>query len=199
MRIFIKWLVIVALLAVYVAALGAVLHPHVSPAYRAFFITRTSTDYDPSHYDATPEHGMTFNHPGVPTWVLTTRGFSVRDDWGRWTDDDLGSIAGLTLNRSFDGELCLDVTARAVPWMVGQSVPVKMGGQEQFLRISNGDLTEYRLQFAHLAGATELDFMLPKHLPAIIERVPNSADARRLGMNISTLKLISGQCSAPRK
>lgn len=199
MRIFIKWIVIVALLAVYVAALAAVLHPHVSPAYRAFYINRTSTDYDPSHYDATPEQGMTFNHPGVPTWVLTTRGLSVRDDWGRWTDEDLGSTAGLTFNRSFDGELCLDVTARAVPWLVGLVVPVKMGGQEQSLQISNSGPTEYQLQFAHLAGATELNFMMPKHLPTIIERVPDSADARRLGLNISTLKLIPGVCSAPRK
>jgi hypothetical protein len=199
MRIFIKWIVIVALLAVYVVALAAVLHPHVSPEYRAFYISRISTDYDPSRYDATPEQGMTFNHPGVPTWVLATQGFSVRDDWGRWTDEGLGSNAGLTFNQSFDGELCLDVTARAVPWMVGQMVPITMGVQEQLLQVSNSGPTEYRLQFAHLAGATELDFMMPKHLPAIIERVPDSADARRLGMNISTLKLIPGQCSAPRK
>lgn len=190
----VSWIVILILVGVYVAALAAVLHPRVPPEYKAFFIDRTSTDYEPSHYDSTPEQGIIFNHPGLPSWVQTTHGLSVRDDWGRWTDADEGVTAGLNFGRSFNGEVCLDFTAHAVPWVVGQSINVRMDGEKQSFRISGEGPIEYRLQFHDLHGADKLDFLLPVNLPPVLERTHGSADPRRLGMNFSTLRLIPGEC-----
>jgi hypothetical protein len=48
MKKVIQLIVIGVLLAIYAAAAIAVLHPHVSTAYRAFYITHTST-YNPAH------------------------------------------------------------------------------------------------------------------------------------------------------
>ena len=186
---------VVVLLAVYVATLAAILHPHVSSAYRAYFIDRTTKDYDPTHYDSTPEQGMTFQHIGLPQWVDTVYGFGAREDGGRWTDSNLGTTAGLNFNRSFAGELCLDFTAHAVAWMAGQSIRFRMDHQEQSLRIETEAPTDYRLQFTDLQGAHQLQFMLPK-MPTVVERRHGAEDPRRLGINISTLRLIPGKCSA---
>jgi len=197
MKFAVQWIAIVLLLAVYGAAGWAVLHPRVSPEYRAYFIDHTMTDY--MHYDSTPEQGMTFNRPGLPQWVWSTRGLSVRDDWGRWTDSDLALTAGLTFAHAFDGDVCLDFTARAVPWIVGQDIEVKMGSEQQPFRVSSEGLSEYRLQFEGLHGAKDLDFVLPPHLPPVKERAPQNPDTRRLGINLSLLRLIPGACSTSAK
>jgi hypothetical protein len=197
MKSALQWIIIVLLLGVYAAAAWDVLHPHVSPQYRAFFMDRISTEYDPPHYDSTPEEGMVFNRTGLPSWVLMTHGLSGREEWGRWSDENVAPTAGLTFARPFDGDLCLDFTARAVPWMAGQSVEVRLGGEERSFHVAGEGLSDYRLQFDHLHGAKELDFVLPPHLPTVRQRVPGSGDPRRVGINISTLRMVAGGCSAP--
>lgn len=192
----IQIVVIAVLLGIYCAVAVAVLHPHVSAAYRAFFIARTSSDYDPQHYDSTPEQGMIFNRPGLPSWVQTTHGLSVRDDWGRWTDANLPAAAGLHFNREFEGTLCVDTVLRAVPWVVGDTIWLRMDGQQQPIHIDSQGPTDYRVQLLGVHGAEELDFLLPPKLPAVSERAPDSADARRLGINIASVKLIPGECAS---
>lgn len=197
MKSAVQWIAIVVLLGVYAAAGWAVLHPHVSPEYRAYFIDHVSIEYHPPHYDSPPEQGMVFSRIGLPNWVLMTHGFSFREDWGRWTDGNLAPTAGLTLAQGLEGDRCVDLTARAVPWIVGQPVEVKLGSEERSFHIAGGGLSDYQLQFNHLSGAKELDFALPPHLPTMKERVPASTDSRRLGIIISTLRLTPGECSAP--
>jgi len=70
------WLVITLLLSVYAAALFAVLHPHVSPAYKAFYIDHTSLDWNPARYPGSPEQGMISAVMGCPSGAIYSR--SVR-------------------------------------------------------------------------------------------------------------------------
>ena len=129
MKVVIQWTVILVLLVIYAATLWAVLHPHVSPEYRAFYIDRTATDYKPSHsYNTTPEQGMVFNDPGLPVWVLTTHGLSFRDGGGRSIDEDLPGPAGVSFLRGFGGDYCVEVEAYAFPGLAGQNIPVLFGG-----------------------------------------------------------------------
>ena len=197
MKLAAQWIAIIALLAVYAAAAWAALHPHVSPEYRMYFIDRTTTDYYSEHYDSTPEEGMIFSRPGLPQWVRSTHGFSFREAQGRWTDEDLGSIAGLAFNRSFSGDLCVDAAMRAIPWAVGDTITLRMENQEKPIQIRSADLTEYPVQLSALNQATSLDFVLPPKLPPVMERVHGSNDPRRLGINIASLKLTPGECSPP--
>jgi len=192
----VRWLVIVVLVAIYAVALASVLHPHLSSQYRAFYIDHTWTDYNPSRYEATPEQGITFSRPGLPPWVRTTLGMGFRDDWGRWTDDARSFTPGLIFDRRFDGDLCVDFTAHAVPWMVGRSIEVRIGGQEKPVRIASEGLTEYQVQFSRLQSADQLNFVLPSDLPPVAQRYPGSTDERRLGINLDHLRLLNGQCPA---
>lgn len=196
MKSILFWSAIVALVAVYVLALVAVLHPHVSPAYRAYFIDRTSDDYNSVVYDTTPEQGIIFSRAGLPEWVRSTHGFSGRDGWGRWTDENLGTTARLTFNQRFDGDVCVDTTIRAIPWVVGDTITLRMGQSEQPLRIQSEEATEYRVQLTGLQGAEQLDFVLPPKLPAVIQRWQSSKDWRRVGINVANLKLVPGKCSS---
>jgi hypothetical protein len=194
----IRWLAIVSLVAFYGIVLFAVLHPNVSPSYREYFIDRTSSDYEPPHYEATPEQGMSFSQRELPQWVHAVRGFELREEWGtvgRFTDDDLGVTPGIIFNRTFDGEVCVEFSAYGVSSLAGQTVGIRMGSQEKEFRLRPGSFSEYQLQFTQLRQADHLDILLPKHIPAVIEADHKWADPRRLGMSISTLKLIPGKCS----
>lgn len=191
-----RWLVIVALAGVYVVALFAVLHPRVSPAYKAYYIDQTSLDWQPVRYPGTPQEGITFSRKGVPQWVESTRGLSVRDDWGRWTDEDMGDVAALTLTRPLSGTLCVDFTARAVPWVVGQPFVVRMGAETQTMRVAAPELTEYRAQFTNVTPANQLDILLPPRLPRVTDASPKSYDRRRLGLNLATLRIVPGYCNS---
>ncbi len=196
MKDLVRWLIIAALAGVYLVTIFAVLHPRVSPAYAAFYIARTSSDWAPVRYAGTSQEGITFSRRGLPEWVESTRGLSVRDDWGRWTDEDLGDVAGLALTRPLSGDLCVDFTARAVPWIVGQTFVVQVGNEKQPLRIATPDLTEYRAQFTNLQAAGELDILTPPGLPRVRTQAPNNNDMRRLGLNLATLRIVPGSCGS---
>ncbi len=196
MSTILKWITILVLVGVYVAALAAVLHPHVSPEYKAYFIDRTSTDYEPSHYNSSPQEGIFFNRPGLPQWVSNTHGFSVREPGGRWTDEAMGNVAGLTFNREFSGDVCVAASFQTIPWLVGREIPVRFGNQEQLLKpVTTGPAT-YDLQFHNLEAADHLDILLPSDLPTVVEREHDSSDTRRLGLDVSSLKVLPGQCPA---
>lgn len=194
MKNFIRYLTIALLMSIYVVTLFAVLHPHVTPAYKAFYIDRASTDANPVHYPGTPEQGIVLNRQGLPVWVQYTRGLSYRDDWGRWTDEDLGNIASLRFTQTLNGPLCLDFAVRAVPWMVGRRVAVRIGNETQTVQVAATDLTEYRVQFAALRGADSVALILPDKLPPVHSVVPTNGDRRRLALNLNSLRLVPGEC-----
>src|ERR1700761_550832 len=102
---------VVGLLSLELYAVYAVLHPRVSPEYRAYYIDRVTDDWNPPHYAATPESGIVFGKEGWPDFVRSSVGFSHREDWGRWTDSGLQRTPALRMTREFSGPLCIQLTA----------------------------------------------------------------------------------------
>src|SRR5271157_1794151 len=187
-----QWLIIVVLSGVYLLALFAVLHPSVSRAYRSYFIDRTSSDWSPAHYPGTPEQGMRFSRTGLPEWVDTSSGLSFRDDRGRWTDGDVSRVPGLSFTRKFTGPLCLEFTASAAPSLVGKTFAVQMGNQTKTVKVIPQDFANYQVQFADVGEADRLSFLLPDELPRESEVDRSSGDTRRLGLELTTLRILAG-------
>jgi hypothetical protein len=194
MRDWLRWALIACLAVVYVLALLAVLHPRISQAYRAHFIDRTSVDWNPPHYRATPEEGMVFSEPGLPDWVAWTYGLTVSEPRGRWTDDDLGNVAGLMFDRAFEGTFCVEFRAAPAQPMRGP-FDLRFGSQSETLQVKGPEFAEYQAQFNDVRNARQLEFVLPKKLPRVHEYDPPNGDRRRLGLLLSTLKIRAGSCS----
>ena len=188
-------LIIVVLVSIYGATLLAVLHPHVSPAYKAYYIDHISSVWEPDHYPGTPEQGIVFSRNGVPSWVQFIFGFSYPEGWGRWTDQNVDSVAGLVFSQSFNGQVCVDFTARAVPWVVGKTLTVRMGGQTHLIQVAATDLSSYQVQFTDLPATNKLELVLPKALPRVLDVAPTNRDTRRLGLALDTLQILPGACS----
>lgn len=189
---------IVALIGIYLVALFAVLHPHVSSAYKAYFLDHSSSDWNPAHYPGSPEQGMNFGREGLPDWVDSTCGLSYRDPMGRWTDRDQARVPAVSFTRSFSGLVCVDITLTPAPALLGKEFAVRMGEQTQTVRLAKPGLSEFRLPFTLERPANKLEFLLPEKLPHESEFDRNSNDTRRLGMSLSTLRLVPGSCSDDR-
>lgn len=194
MKKLVQWLAIVALASTYGVVAFALLHPHVSQDYRAYFIDHTASDYRPMYYPGTPEDGIQFARSGLPVWVHSTQGLSNRESWGRWTDNDRGVPAGLTFAQPFNGPVCLDFSAAALPWVADKTVDVRFGQETRLMHIAI-NTTEYRLQF-NARDADRLDFVLPRKLPQLVEIPPHNPDPRRLGIQLYRLRILPGDCTS---
>lgn len=194
MRDWVRWALIACLAVVYGLALVAVLHPRISQAYRAHFIDRTSLDWNPAHYHANPENGITFSQPGLPDWVAWTYGFAAPESRGRWTDEDLGNVAGLVLDPPFSGTFCVEFNAEPATHM-SSSFDLRLGGQSETIPVKAGGAENYQAQFDGVTDARQLEFVLPKNLPRVHDYDPPNGDRRRIGLLLSTLKIRAGSCN----
>jgi hypothetical protein len=185
---------IVVLVSIYGATLLAVLHPHVSAAYKAYYIDHSSSVWEPDHYPSTPEQDIVFSRYGMPNWVQYTFGLSYPEGWGRWTDENLSKSSGLIFSRNFSGPLCVDFTARAVPWVVGKTFVVRMAGETRSMQIASAGLTRYQAQFTELPPTDKIELLPPPNLPRVADVPPTNGDTRRLALNLATLHIVPGAC-----
>jgi hypothetical protein len=196
MRKFVQILAILLLLSVELYALYAVLHPHVSSDYRAFFIDRSTNEWNPHHYHATPEQGIDFMRDGWPDFVDGAYGFSSFEPWGRWSDADLLASPRIVLNRKFSGPLCIEMVAQPAYTEQGKQVQVAFGQNVSDITLSDSDFATYSLNFPDASPADTLEFHFPNKIPRLNDIARASTDARRLGIRLKSLRILSQQCSA---
>lgn len=194
MRKLVQILAILVLLSVELYAAYAVLHPRVSAEYRAFFIDRSTKDWNPTHYPATPEQGIQFIQQGWPTFVRSSSGFSAVEPWGRWTDADLTPAPKIFMTRQFSGPLCIEFEAQPSYAERGTPVQVAFGQNTAGISLSNPEYTTYRVSFANASPADTLEFRFPETIPPNNELIRSSPDGRRLGMRFLSLRILPHQC-----
>jgi hypothetical protein len=190
MKRIVEWLLICILGVFYLSVLWCLVHPHISQAYREYFIDRTTTDWADrfDRYPSTPDQGVKFNTPGLPAWIDHTYGMSYREEWGRWTDSGVTKSSGIAFRNVLSGPICMHLVARPVSPLVNQSVSVKMGNVVRSVTLDSGDAREYDVSFPADTRADRLDFVLPA-LPSA-----SSADSRHLGLALTSLTLSEGAC-----
>jgi len=196
MKALTRWILLVALLGIYLAALWALMHPRITPRYKAYFIQRTTTDWNPERYPGTPGEGMTFSRNGLPEWVDHTYGFSRREEGGRWTDSDVAVIPGIAFTRVLRGPLCVDFIAVPAPSLVGKTFGLQMGNQTETVQVRSSNPYEYRIRFSGEQESNRVNFLLPAELPRQSEVDPKNRDQRRLGLQLVSMRILSATCSA---
>jgi phosphoglycerol transferase len=186
--------VVIVVLAVELYAVYAVLHPRVSPGYRAYYIDHITKDWNVPHYPATPAEGIVFGKPGWPDFVRFSSGFSFQEDWGRWTDADLQPTATIFMSQKFSGPLCIEFFARPSVSQRGQKVDVGLGNNVGQVILADPDYTTYRVSFADARPADTLEFRFEDKVAPNNEVTHSGTDGRRLGMGIIWLKILPSVC-----
>lgn len=190
-------LAVLALLGtVYLLALAAVLRPRVSADYRAYFIERTSTEWHPVHYTATPAQGISFSSPGLPTFVRYVAGFSYREPWGRWTDASRAPVPQIAFAQGFDGTICVDLKAHASNAIKHKPVTVAFGDQRRTVSISAGPFADYLIEFHLSKPADVMEFMFSGTIPPENAVDRDNLDSRRLGLAMIYLRLYALSCAS---
>lgn len=194
MRFAFRILVVMVLLAIELYAVYAVLHPRVSPEYRAYYIDRITKDWNIQHYPATPADGILFGKNGWPDFVRFTSGFSFHEDWGRWTDADLQPSAKIFMNRQFSGPICIEINARPAASQVGRKVDIALGKNLGSIALPDPDYATYHVSFADAQPADTLEFRFQDDVPINSQFIHSGTDGRRLGFGLVWLKILPTVC-----
>ena len=197
MKSIFRLLALVVVLSVELYAVYAVLHPHVSPQYRSFYIEHSTLDWNPPHYAATPEDGIAFERPGWPDFVRNGYGFSYREGGGRWTDATVLDAPRIWMNRQFSGPVCLEMVLRPSPAELGHKLNVSLGSSVAQIELANREFATYRVGFDNAGPADTVQFGFEGPVPLAHDTRPTGEMPRRLGVQFSTLKILPGQCSQP--
>ncbi len=197
MRTLFRILVLLALLSVELYAVYAVLHPHVSADYRAYYIDRTASDWNPPHYPAAPEQGIVFSRPGWPEFVRNGSGFSFREQDGRWTDAEVAKVPTIFMNEQFSGPLCVELTLIPAPAERGHKLQVALGSNVGEIALSNPGWATYYVNFHDATPADTLQFRFDGRVPRMEDVAPGTRDWRRLGIDVSSLRIFHSACSEP--
>ena len=189
----------VLLLVLYVTLLVFVLRPHVTPEYRAYYIDRTSSDWNPVRYPASFEEGIRFTNPGFPEFVQLMYGFSFHEPWGRWTDARRSPVsdrpvAGIVFREPLSGPVCVDVNAR--PAQPNESVTVALGNEEKNVVFSRSEFADYFIEFSLTRPANAIEFRFRGRIRSAHEENPKDQDIRRLGLAIVSLRFFPYKCGS---
>lgn len=120
---------------------------------------------------------------GYPVTFIT-QGFSHREDWGRWTNDD---TAVIKLKGLLPENFKLVLEAFAFGPNTGQPVKIRVGNSEKIITLSNQKST-VSLEFAGMRDAESLLIHVPK--PISPQELGISGDTRKLGIGIMSIKII---------
>jgi phosphoglycerol transferase len=190
----------IALLAIFSVELGAVyavLHPHVSPEYKAYYIDKSTVDWRTPHYSATPEEGIAFGREGWPDFVSATSGISQREEWGRWTDASLSPSPSIFFSRTINGPVCLVLMLEPSQAELGKNLQVIWGDESKAITLSEPGFHQYRLQFEGSSPANRLSFRFAAPVPRNRDVLKMSTDGRRLGIGLAWLQIHPGSCPLP--
>ncbi len=140
-------------------------------------------------YPASLEEGADFSRPGLPAFLRTVRGLSLREDWGRWSD---GGRVEFEFRWVLPERFTLVLRGYAVGGNVGCPIRVSAGGCTRELRMQGAPARDYRVGFRLPEPAHALAFEIP-HPATRAELWGDPAwDLRGLGIAFERLAIRPG-------
>ena len=140
-------------------------------------------------YESTLAEGIDFKKPGYPSFLTDVSGVSSREDWGRWTDANIGPVVVFRFNKPLPKKFILELQANAIGQNVGQPIKVHVGNIENNIVVKNWpDETIYQITFdqTHIADSIEIN---PPSPFSAAESDPKGTDTRMLGLGLIALKI----------
>lgn len=141
-------------------------------------------------YEATLAEGIDFSRPGYPSFLKEVHGVSGHETWGRWTDANVAPTARIRFARSLPKRFTLELQATGLGPNAYQPVIIRVGTVEKSITLGNPPKDSYRIEFDNTNGADQVEIIPPA--PILPKEVtPQSADSRRLGIGLKSLKILN--------
>ena len=137
-------------------------------------------------YPATLPEGADFSRPGLPAFLRTVRGLSLREDWGRWSD---GPRVEFEFRCMLPRRFVLAVRGYAVGGNAERPVRVRAGGCVTELRMRRPPARDYEVRLELREPAHTLVFEIP--CPATPRELWGTSehDMREVGVGFERLAL----------
>lgn len=145
------------------------------------------TNFDSNLYNATLAEGVDFKKESYPTFLKFVGGISQREDWGRWTDANLGNIAILGFNDPLPSRFTLELITQPFPANAGKFTLIRIGRQEKSILI-DGKNNRHNLDFEN-NGNIDLIEIIPPKSSVSNKSTTSSSDPRRIGLGLVSLKI----------
>lgn len=150
------------------------------------YLNEIDLNFDSGLYDSSLSDGIDFSHPSYPRYLKYVSGLSHREDWGRWTDSNLGEEAYFGFIKPLPKKFILEI--KAIPFGPNISKPtiIKVGTEEKTI-IVDGKQTTFYLEFENFVDADAIQIKAPSS--KLKSPLLHSHDARNLGVGLIYLKI----------
>jgi hypothetical protein len=140
-----------------------------------------------SYHDYFVGKPIDFSSTKTPYSLEELRGVSWPEPWGRWTDDDVTTLA---FRAPLPEHFFLEIFGRPSSSMLGKVIKAEVNGRFTKFRMSDDKPRSYRVPIANKgrSNTIRLHFSNAKS-PAILWGNPN-LDGRKLGIAISMLRIV---------
>lgn len=110
-------------------------------------------------YPATLEEGIDFSKAGYPYFVCKVRGISVREDWGRWTDEkNVKFIFREMLPEKFELHI---LVVSGVSQNLREPITVQVGNESREFILTGESDQEIVLNFTPGRGVSQIEIVIP--------------------------------------
>jgi len=137
-------------------------------------------------YAATLAEGITFAKPGYPDFISGVSGMSGAEQWGRWTDANLGDSATFRFKQALPQKFTLEVDGYAIGPNVDQPIKVSVGSVEQVIKFGPAPAQAVTVLLEGVENADTIRLTAPSSLqPNAVD--PSNMDTRKLGIALVSL------------
>ena len=140
-------------------------------------------------YAATLAEGIDFTKHGFPDFVKEVSGLSGHESWGRWTDANVAPAVRIRFKQPLPARFTLELRAHGLGPNAFNPVTLRAGNVERSVLLGDPPKASYRVVFEGTAGADTIEIVPPQPIfPR--EITPANPDPRRLGVGLTTLRIL---------
>ena len=129
-----------------------------------------------------------FRKLSIPSFIRAIKGFSVREDWGIWSDALLAPNPEIEFETALPKKFSLILEAKSYIDFLGKPVQFKIGNKIKEIAITQ-NLAKYEIRFELEENMKKLEIIVPDSISPH-EQNFNSNDFRKLGIGIKELTIL---------
>jgi phosphoglycerol transferase len=139
-------------------------------------------------YSSTLEEGIDFKKNGYPTFLTDVSGISGQEEWGRWTDSNLGAIR-FDFADPLPSKFTFEIQAYAIGPNEGKNISIRTCDVVRDIVITNEPPDQFfKVNFEGVKNCKSLEIVPPKPTsPHDLQ--PQNPDTRLLSLGLKKIRL----------
>ena len=142
-------------------------------------------------YFASLDEGFVFSRPGSPDFIKKMIGLAGREDWGRWSDQD---VVLLQFDHPLPQSFILELQAKGFGPNIGKATKIVIGKDTHFIELTSD--TETFTVPIDVADSNSQIQIIPPAPTSPHALNPGNPDTRNLGIGLVSIKLKHSQKNA---